>query len=94
MENYCTSCGKWSCLAAFWRCRDCLNRFYDRRRHGGEQRDRLGTGRSVLLTRFDCRGYRPETRSIMQNPVASSGPWACASDRCRQAASNHSEFFA
>ncbi len=30
MENYCTSCGKWSCLVAFWRCRDCLNRFYVR----------------------------------------------------------------
>jgi hypothetical protein len=30
MENYCTWCGKWSCLVAFWRCRDCLNRFYDR----------------------------------------------------------------
>ena len=29
MENYCTSCGKWLCLVAFWRCRACLNRFYD-----------------------------------------------------------------
>ena len=30
MENYCTSCGKWSWLVAFWLCRDCSNRFYGR----------------------------------------------------------------
>ena len=36
MENYCTSCGKWRRLAAFWRCRDCLDRFYDGKRHGEE----------------------------------------------------------
>jgi hypothetical protein len=30
MENYCASCGKWSCLVAFWRCRVCYDRFYDR----------------------------------------------------------------
>ncbi len=30
MENYCTSCGKWTWLVAFWRCRDCLDRFYNR----------------------------------------------------------------
>ena len=35
MENYCTSCGKWRSLAAFWRCRDCLDRFYDGSRRGG-----------------------------------------------------------
>ena len=28
MENYCTSCGKWRRLAAFWHCRDCFDRFY------------------------------------------------------------------
>jgi ribosomal protein S14 len=30
MEHYCTSCGKWSCLIAFWLCRNCFDRFYDR----------------------------------------------------------------
>lgn len=36
MEDYCTSCGKWRWLAAFWHCRDCLDRFYDRNGRGGE----------------------------------------------------------
>ena len=30
MKNYCVSCGKWSCLVAFWLCRACHNRFYNR----------------------------------------------------------------
>lgn len=37
MEDYCTSCGKWRWLAAFWRCRDCLDQFYDGKRRGGNR---------------------------------------------------------
>jgi hypothetical protein len=33
MDNYCTSCGKWRWLTAFWHCRECLDRFY-----GGKSR--------------------------------------------------------
>jgi len=53
MENYCISCGKWTCLAAFWQCRDCLDRFYDRGRRGGGRRDRVSIGGSVLLASAD-----------------------------------------
>jgi hypothetical protein len=35
MENYCMSCGKWSWLPTFWRCQDCLDRFYDREAAAG-----------------------------------------------------------
>lgn len=40
MENYCTSCGKWCRLPTFWRCQNCLDRFYNR------EESRRGTARS------------------------------------------------
>lgn len=36
MENYCTSCGKWCRLTAFWHCRECLDWFYDGKTRAGE----------------------------------------------------------
>ena len=28
MDHYCTKCGRWRRLIAFWYCQDCLDRFY------------------------------------------------------------------
>jgi len=45
MENYCTACGKWRRLVAFWHCRDCLDHFY--------AKNRRDVSRAALVDRND-----------------------------------------
>lgn len=30
-EDYCIACGKWRWLIAYWRCRECLDKWFNQR---------------------------------------------------------------